>query len=121
MRSQPDGPGACAFADDTSTAMVRISVLPATGRVDAERKPGESAVVVTGIGVPAHWITPSPAQRDAATKPATTSSTALGTEDRIGGRLVLSPPDRRVVIAVTGQYNNSRMAEDIAKVVLDRL
>jgi hypothetical protein len=76
-------------------------------------------VAVSGLGVPAMWITASASGTSPPDRPATTVSTALGTADGIEARLVLSPPGQLVIIKVSGQYSNSRMAEDLARLILD--
>jgi hypothetical protein len=116
----PDGPGHCIYEDSLDGGpKVRISVRSRGGRSEAAMRQGdEAAVRVVGLGAPALWVTTG---ARASAEPATTTSTAIGTADEVRGRLVVSPPGYLVTVQVSGEFNNSRMAEDIAKQLLPRL
>lgn len=115
----PDGPGSCTYEDAIDGGVkVRISIRSRTGRPEPwTRQKDEAAVMVAGLGAPAAWITTGPSVAD----PATTAATVVGTEDRVSGRLVVSPAGYLVTVHVSGEFNNSRMAEDVARLLLDRL
>jgi hypothetical protein len=115
----PDVPGSCTYEDVLDGGVkVRISVQSRGNQSEAVRRGDETAVQVAGLGAPALWVT---TDASASAEPATTSSTALGTVDRVSGRLLVSPPGYLITVHVTGEFSNSRMAEDIAKQLLPRL
>ncbi len=115
-------PGSCTYVGDDPRTSVRVSVRSRAGGSNASGpSTAETVVRVHGLKAPAVWVTASLGGTSSPDHPATTASTAPGTEDRVAGRLVVAPPGKLVVVNVSGQFNNSAMAEGVAKVVLDRL